>query len=756
MDLSQWEFLGPTGPLRPGVAYTLRNRIVDRSLRYGERENGIELEWDRSATLANVELVRSGGGTTVRYGDRIAIRVAGGGHLRYGERDEGINLVWSSSPVYEWVIAGDRPTTPVPIRRRVQLVNVDHGDYLCYAERDTGINLRWWADTGGFGSYPPLPMPQQYRGPSGQPGQVELHGTAASLSLFHGGTDDELDWHIHLRLAELDRHVLYRHLLEHGKGAQTANFVAPNQFSPLREDQLTEISCEWMVLDAWQNLTFDEKFYSADVTDALRLQESAWSISWRVAEEQDVFGASETAKSGLTNMPVRVQGPLVNDAEHRFKVEIHPLDSVAYAVGTNGRPLASTSTDPSWPARALVWRVAAFTNSSFHRVNNAEYVQRDRTTTWYLPLPGNAARAREATVSVRPVQLRNRGPHESGWVDDYRRTTADQYATYGVRSHSWAVETDPRDGTTKLRVTVTMERPDDRWGGMFVTDYAVAVASAPAVTSGGPHELDAFVHGAGGHDLVWRHLRAGVWSGWDNLGGDLASGPAVTAGGPHDLDVFVHAATGHDLLWRYVDNGVWSGWENLGGDLASGPAVTAGGPHDLDVFAHSAAGHDLVWRYYAKARWSEWQNLGGDLAAGPAVTSGGPHDLDVFVHGAGGHDLVWRHLDGGVWSGWINLGVDLALASSPAVTAGGPHDLDVFVHGAAGNDLVWRHLDGGVWSGWVNLGGDLAPGSSPAVTAGGPHDLDVFVHGAGGDDLVWRHLQNGQWSGWINLGGDLA
>ena len=309
---------------------------VDRSLRYGERENGIELVWDRSATLANVELVRSGGGTTVCYGDRIAIRVAGGGHLRYGERDEGINLVWSSSPVYEWVIAGDRPTTPVPIRRRVQLVNVDHGDYLCYAERDTGINLRWWADTFVFIAYPPLPMPQQYRGPSGQPGQVELHGTAASLSVFHGGVDDELDWHIHLRLGELDRHVLYRHFIEHGKGAQTANFVPLNGFGPLREDQLSEISCEWMVLDAWQNMKSDEKFYSADVTSALRLQESAWSISWRVAEEQDLFGASETVRSGLTNMPVRVQGALVNDIEYRFKVEIHPLDSVAYAMAPTG------------------------------------------------------------------------------------------------------------------------------------------------------------------------------------------------------------------------------------------------------------------------------------------------------------------------------------------------------------------------------------------------------------------------------------
>ena len=42
----------------------------------------------------------------------------------------------------------------------------------------------------------------------------------------------------------------------------------------------------------------------------------------------------------------------------------------------------------------------------------------------------------------------------------------------------------------------------------------------------------------------------------------------MTAGGPHDLDVFVHGASGDDLVWRYLQNGQWSGWINLGGDLA--------------------------------------------------------------------------------------------------------------------------------------------------------------------------------------------
>jgi Common central domain of tyrosinase len=233
---------------------------------------------------------------------------------------------------------------------------------------------------------------------------------------------------------------------------------------------------------------------------------------------------------------------------------------------------------------------------------------------------------------------------------------------------------------------------------------------------------------------------------------DEPGGPAVTSGGPHRLDVFIRGRHNLELVHRYLDGGGWSGWNNLGGDLAAGPAVTSGGPHALDVFVRGKHHDELVHRYWNGHEWSGWINLGGDLASAPAVTSRGPHDLDVFVRGKHNLELVHRYLDGGQWSGWINLGGDLA--AGPAVTSGGPHDLDVFVRGKHNDELVHRYLDGGQWSGWINLGGDLAAG--PAVTSGGPHDLDVFVRGKHNDELVHRYLDGGQWSGWINLGGDLA
>jgi hypothetical protein len=747
MDVDQWEFLGDAGDLQAGTGYTLRNRINDRSLRYGERDWGINLVWDRVVNLANIILRRRAESGPIRFGEPVAIRVHGGGHLRYGERDNGINLVWADSPVFEWAVGGRTPGTAVRARQRVRLVNLAHGDYLTYGERSRGINLRWWADVGGYGSYPPLPMPERFRGRSGEPGQALLQGRAARVSIFHGGVDDELDWHIYLRPDATDRRALFTHLLAHGKGAKSAHGVG-GAFLPIVEEDLAEIACEWMVLDGYDNSLFDERFFSADVTRALRLRESAWEYSRRAGADQNVEGASEVADSDLVGARVYVHGPLVNDADHLFKVEIHPVDSVAYALDASRRPVRVPASDPDWPTDNLTWRVAAFSNSSFHRINEADYLKRDRTTTWHLPLPSRIASSGDANLQVLKLGFTNEGRRHSG-LDDIRQTSTDTYAFSGVATESAAVVRDPVDGRFKLRVSVRMERPENRWGGMFLADYRIGADAGPAVTAAGPHALDVFVRGRHDHDFVHRFFDGENWSGWINLGGDLAAGPAVTAGGPHPLDVFVRGS-GDDLVHRFFDGRQWSGWINLGGDLASAPAVTAGGPHPLDVFVRGRHNDELVHRFFDGREWSGWINLGGDLASAPAVTAGGPHALDVFVRGAG-HELVHRFFHNGRWSGWFNLGGDLA--SAPAVTADGPHSLDVFVRGA-GDDLVHRFFDGREWSGWINLGGDLA--SAPAVTAGGLHPLDVFVRGRHGDELVHRFFDGREWSGWINLGGDLG
>ena len=473
MDVAQWELIGPGPALRPGTGYTVRNRINDRSLRYGERDHGINLDWDRRADLANITFRRTSGDTSpIRFGERLAISVQGGRYLRYGERDEGINLVWSDTPVHEWELSDGVDRSEVPVRRRVRIVNQEHGDFLVYGERDEGINLRWWADLGIFGSYPPLPLPKALRSPSGEPGQAVLAGMATKVSVFHGGTDDELDWHIYVRPDDADRRRLFSHLLEHGRGARAIGFPP----RALTESDLEQLACEWMVLDGYDNSLFDEKFFSADVTTALMLAKPAWDISAEAADDQNISGSTEDATNDcrLTERRARVylQGPLVNDRAHSFKVEIHPLDSVAYALDERGEPLAIAPGSTSWPAARIHWRVAAFTNSSFHRINGADYLKRDRTTTWHLPVPTGVRSPSRGVLTVSNPGFLNVARSKGG-LDDRRPTNSDRYESYGVVRQSANLAPNPHGRGTVLTVSVTMAQPHDRWGGMFLGDYIV-------------------------------------------------------------------------------------------------------------------------------------------------------------------------------------------------------------------------------------------------------------------------------------------
>ena len=88
--------------------------------------------------------------------------------------------------------------------------------------------------------YAPLPVPPAYAGPSGEPGQILLHGITTKVSVFHGRIDDEADWHVFIR--------------------------------PDRADWPIEMYCEIMVLDDFSKpFIGDDKFFTADFTLPLRL-----------------------------------------------------------------------------------------------------------------------------------------------------------------------------------------------------------------------------------------------------------------------------------------------------------------------------------------------------------------------------------------------------------------------------------------------------------------------------------------------------
>ena len=126
--------------------YDLVNDSIKKSLRYGERDNGINLVWGNEETGDNIRFRRqSGSNDLLRFEESIAINVNNGGWLKYGERDEGINLVWSNVPVFEWTIKGLNAEA-ITTNQVVGLFNQKVSDTLEYGERDNGINLVWTSD----------------------------------------------------------------------------------------------------------------------------------------------------------------------------------------------------------------------------------------------------------------------------------------------------------------------------------------------------------------------------------------------------------------------------------------------------------------------------------------------------------------------------------------------------------------------------------------------------------------------------------
>src|SRR5215212_6519818 len=114
-----------------------------KTLRYQEREYGINLGWGNEATGDNIRFRKVDGSTTpIMYGEVIALRVNNGKWVKYGHREYGINLVWSDDPVYEWKFIGPTPGAVISMNEVVGLYNTALNDTVQYAEREYGINLR--------------------------------------------------------------------------------------------------------------------------------------------------------------------------------------------------------------------------------------------------------------------------------------------------------------------------------------------------------------------------------------------------------------------------------------------------------------------------------------------------------------------------------------------------------------------------------------------------------------------------------------
>ena len=318
--------------------------------------------------------------------------------------------------------------------------------------------------------YPGLSIPASLQGSSGEPGQIMLDGPAKKITLYHGWfadwsiRDRELDWHVYIDVSSSTKQSLLSQLL--GTGCN------------LTPDRLREVYCELMVLDhpklthaliesetGWTR-EGELGYRSADVSIPFRLEGSkhpAWDLS-RIAAANQHHGQDFSKYSRLYKDQgyVYLQGPFVNDAYHDLRLEIHPLDSIAFAIDKQGKTIPMRQGEPGWPADEVQWRVGAFTNSTLHRVNKCPFLQKERTTTWYLTLPTDAYRSGvKKRISVIPIHHRLWNGIKRAW-----------YESRGVSSISSALEKDPKDGLLKLKVSVTMKAPD-AFGGMFVRDFLI-------------------------------------------------------------------------------------------------------------------------------------------------------------------------------------------------------------------------------------------------------------------------------------------
>jgi hypothetical protein len=193
--------------------------------------------------------------------------------------------------------------------------------------------------------YPLLPVDPAYRSPSNAPGQILLDGIVKNIRLFHGSSDEEADWHVYIDPAFSTSRTLQSYLAARGINAPIA--------------ALDPIYSEVMVTDRHRRTWFDEFYYSGDVTRIYRLSKpgsahAAWDLGLIAMNDQGVTHDFSTySRLVADGGRAYLQGPFVQDDAHdqEVTIEIHPLESMAFAMDETLRTLAAKYGEPGWPAR---------------------------------------------------------------------------------------------------------------------------------------------------------------------------------------------------------------------------------------------------------------------------------------------------------------------------------------------------------------------------------------------------------------------
>ncbi|GII20416.1 hypothetical protein [Planosporangium mesophilum] len=272
------------------------------------------------------------------------------------------------------------------------------------------------------------------------------------------------------------------------------------------------------------------------------------------------------------------------------------------------------------------------------------------------------------------------------------------------------------------------------------------------VKSVAPGRLDLFTVGAD-RALHHRAFRDGRWSGWEDLGGQLASTPAVGSLGPDQFDVFARGTD--DMLWHtWISGGAWQPWAKLPGSVAidTAPSVASWGAGHMEVVARSKADGTVWHTTLGSSGWSTMAQLTpGKVTTAPVVAVCNVNCADVFASYTDGR-LYHSYLVSGSWQPWKLLPASTTVASAVSVGSWSTNHYDVFVRGT--DNAVWHSwMDtAGAWYNMSSLGGSV--NSAPSVTSWAAGRFDVVARGT--DNALWHvSHNNGAWQPGSSIGGTL-
>ena len=239
-------------------------------------------------------------------------------------------------------------------------------------------------------------------------------------------------------------------------------------------------------------------------------------------------------------------------------------------------------------------------------------------------------------------------------------------------------------------------------------------------------------------------LPGGVWSGWENLGGQITSRPNAVSWGANRIDV-VARGTDSAVWHRWWDGSHWNGWESLGGTIQGAPSICSWANGRLDIFA-IGMNHHLYHKWF-QGGWSGWEDLGGVLSSEPASVSWGNNRIDIVARGM--DSAMWHLWWDGHWHGWESLGG--TITSAPAICSWASGRLDCFARGT--DNKLWHKWFSNGWSGWENLGADMF--GSPVAQSWGANRIDVFFPNIN-YAMAHKWWDGTAWSTVEDLGGSLA